>query len=45
MMGAAGVLGGGPAFEPTKRLRGLAAVEDFVVAVAEAEAMSEREKM
>ena len=30
------VLEDGPAFEPTKRLRGLAAVEDFVVSVAEA---------
>lgn len=35
---------GGPAFEPTKRLRGLAAVEEFAVALVEALAMSENEK-
>ena len=35
----------GPAFEPTNRLRGLAAVEAFVVIVGEALAMSENEKV
>ena len=35
------VLEEGPAFEPTKRLRGLAAVEGLVVAVSEVLAMSE----
>lgn len=31
----------GPAFDPTKRLRGLAAVEDFAATVAETVDMSE----
>ena len=35
------VLEEGPAFEPTKRLRGLAAVEGLLVAVPEVLAMSE----
>jgi len=38
------VLEEGPAFEPTKRLRGLAAVEDFGVTVAEMAAMGDNGK-
>jgi len=41
MTDAANVLEEGPAVEPTKRLRGLAAVEDFV----ETPAMRERGKV
>ena len=44
MIEDAKVLDDGPAFEPTKRLRGLAAVGDVVDAFVEASAMSEHEE-
>jgi hypothetical protein len=44
MIEDATVLEDGPAVEPTKRLRGLAAVEGFSATVAETVAMSENGK-
>jgi len=44
MLEDANVLEDGPALEPTNRLRGLAAVEDFADTVAEAVGMSDNGK-